>query len=372
MIILKKRMEKYAKPTLIINENIARNNIKTMVAKAKSNNISFEPHFKTHQSKLVGEWFREEGVEAITVSSISMATYFAKNGWNKITIAFPVNFLEINALIELSNSAQLTLLVQSTMVVKKLDSLKNKVDLLIEVDAGYHRSGIAIEQLKEIEEVVKTIKEGKHKFKGFYYHAGTSYEARGEHEIKSVFDDMKREMMLLKNHFKLLKNPHVAPHIAIGDTPICSRAEDLKEFDSIHPGNFVYYDATQIEIGSCNLEQVATFVSCPVVATYKHRNEWVVYGGGVHLSKESLDTATGKIFGLVGVLSTSGLFTPFKDVFVKSLSQEHGIISSKHALPSEINVGDVIYILPIHSCMTVDCMPEAYTLEGTIIAKMAK
>ena len=67
-----------------------------MAAKAKNNNIIFRPHFKTHQSKKVGEWFREEGVDKITVSSVSMAKYFIEHNWKDITIAFPFNILEID------------------------------------------------------------------------------------------------------------------------------------------------------------------------------------------------------------------------------------------------------------------------------------
>ena len=38
------------------------------------------------------------GVTAITVSSVSMAGKFAGVGWRDITIAFPMNFSEINLL----------------------------------------------------------------------------------------------------------------------------------------------------------------------------------------------------------------------------------------------------------------------------------
>jgi len=72
-------MKEIKRPTLFINKAIAKANIKAMAQKAKINNLSFEPHFKTHQSKEVGEWFREEGVTAITVSSVAMAIYFAAN-----------------------------------------------------------------------------------------------------------------------------------------------------------------------------------------------------------------------------------------------------------------------------------------------------
>ena len=63
-------------------------------------NCQYAPHLptfdiSTHQSAKIGEWFKRFGVNAITVSSVQMAEYFAANGWNDITIAISLNPLEI-------------------------------------------------------------------------------------------------------------------------------------------------------------------------------------------------------------------------------------------------------------------------------------
>ena len=118
-------------PTLIVNEAICRENIQKMAAKAKRNGVIFRPHFKTHQSSSIGEWFRDEGVRAITVSSVKMAENFSKNGWKDITIAFPVNILEIHAIDQLAAKIKLTLLVDQIETVNYLnDQLSNNVCLL--------------------------------------------------------------------------------------------------------------------------------------------------------------------------------------------------------------------------------------------------
>lgn len=358
-------MNSISQPTLIINESIARRNIKAMAEKARKNKISFEPHFKTHQSKEVGEWFREEGVDSITVSSVSMALYFSTNGWNKITIAFPVNILEINKLNTVLKHAALTLLIQDVETVAKLSVLNKKVKLFIEIDAGYHRSGVEYNSLVEIKSIFNSIKDSKHSFKGFYCHAGNSYSARGHLEVRKIYKDLEAKMSTLKNEFVEMK-----PHIAIGDTPTCSVINDFKGIDSIHPGNFVYYDYTQVQIGSCQLHQVAAYLVCPIVAKNKERNELIIYGGGVHLSKEALDTQEGLCYGPIGRMSEKGIFTSYSNSFVKSISQEHGIISSNSEILSSIKVGDLITVIPIHSCMTVDCMSRIYTERGSMITKM--
>ncbi|HEX9018654.1 MAG TPA: hypothetical protein VF806_05685, partial [Anaerolineaceae bacterium] len=65
------------KPTLLLDESTARHNIHHIAAKIQAAGIRFRPHFKTHQSAAIGEWFRGEGVTAITTSSLDMAQYFA-------------------------------------------------------------------------------------------------------------------------------------------------------------------------------------------------------------------------------------------------------------------------------------------------------
>ena len=82
-----------------------------MAEKAAKSNTSFRPHFKTHQSAQIGEWFRQEGVEAITVSSVRMAKYFAANDWGDITIAFPFNVHETKQADELAGKINLLLIV---------------------------------------------------------------------------------------------------------------------------------------------------------------------------------------------------------------------------------------------------------------------
>jgi len=64
-------------PTLLLNKEISLANIERMANKVKAAGAVFRPHFKTHQSLEVGRWFRDFGVECITVSSMKMAAYFA-------------------------------------------------------------------------------------------------------------------------------------------------------------------------------------------------------------------------------------------------------------------------------------------------------
>ncbi|MEL6971921.1 MAG: alanine racemase, partial [Bacteroidota bacterium] len=64
-------------PTLLLDEQRCRRNIAAMVQNAEQQQVQLRPHFKTHQSLEIGRWFKENGVNKITVSSLAMAHYFA-------------------------------------------------------------------------------------------------------------------------------------------------------------------------------------------------------------------------------------------------------------------------------------------------------
>src|SRR3990170_7699549 len=99
-------------PTLLLDPHRCKNNIRKITEKALTQNFQLRPHFKTHQSHMVGSWFRDEGVDKITVSSVGMAAFFAMNDWNDITIAFPVNIRQIEQINNLIETVKLSLLVE--------------------------------------------------------------------------------------------------------------------------------------------------------------------------------------------------------------------------------------------------------------------
>lgn len=350
-------------PTLLVDKQKCIANIKMMKAKADKANLIFRPHFKTHQSASVGEWFREEGVDKITVSSVKMAKYFADHGWKDITIAFPANILEIDDINSLAERIYLNLQVESLGVARFLESYLNaNVNVFIKIDSGYHRTGIWCENIKEIETLVEEIsKSEKLNLLGFLTHSGQNYSASNEKEILDNHGQSLRIMAEIKDYFKE-KYPNLIA--SIGDTPGCSLSDVFYGIDEIRPGNFVFYDLQQFILDSCHDTDIAIAMACPVVAKHKERNEIVIYGGGVHFSKEFIPTGDEKLFGSLVKFDDNGWTQILSGGYLASLSQEHGIIKVNDDLFKDIDMGEQIGIIPVHSCMTVACMPRMFTTDG--------
>ena len=345
------------KPTLLLDQNKCKQNIELMFLKAKKHHVSFRPHFKTHQSLQIGQWFKDFGVNKITVSSLEMAEYFSSQ-WDDITVAFPVNILEVETINQLTEKIALNVLVESvetTLFLKKHS--KNKLGVFLKIDVGYNRTGLPFSATSIIDDILEIISTSKTlDFKGFLAHAGQTYNSRTKEEIINIHNTSRRIMLDLKANY-INDFPNLI--ISLGDTPSCSIADDFSGIDEMRPGNFVFYDLTQNQIGSNTINQIAVAMACPIVSIHEKRNEIVVYGGGVHFSKDSLEDKTyGIIYGKVVEQTNDGWGKPIPGMYIKSLSQEHGIISVPKAQIKNYAIGDILIVLPIHSCMTADSMKQ--------------
>jgi len=134
--------------------------------------------------------------------------------------------------------------------------------------------------------------------------------------------------------------------------------------DELRPGNFIFYDVMQHLLGSCRTEDIAISVACPVVAKHPERNEIVVYGGGVHLSKEGIAYRGETIYGFAGTFTGNGWRLPDKQSYMKKLSQEHGIIHASDELMRKVAVGDLLAVMPVHSCLVPPLLGPYLTTQG--------
>jgi len=316
---------KIVKPTLLLDKKRVLKNIEKMSSKAKKAGVRFRPHFKTHQSAEIGNWFRDYGVKAITVSSLDMATYFADNGWLDITVAFIVNLLEIDKINKLAGEIKLSLLVDSEEIVSALNSkLQHPAGMWIKIDTGYHRTGILWDDFEAIRSLAQKIKDSSElDFRGLLTHAGHSYKASSVEEIQAIHDETVIRLSAVKDYLET--SGIEACQISVGDTPTCSVADDFDGVDEIRPGNFVFYDLMQEKLGSCTEDA-------------------------------SLENQT---FGPAS-----------KKAPVVSLTQEHGIIQVDDKFFNETEITHLLLVFPVHSCLTADLYKEYKTLEGKVIARL--
>ena len=294
-----------------------------------------------------------------------MAEYFAKHGWDDIQVAFPFNVREIEAANRLAASIDLHVLVGNLVAVEALAAnLRSPANVWIDIDTGYGRTGVPSDSTERIEHLAQAVERSAVlELVGLYGHAGNTYEASEPASIVGTYGESRDELERVRE--RLSRDGRRTLLIAAGDTPGCSLAPNLGGVDEVHPGNFVFYDLAQLKLGACTVDDISVAAACPIVSIYSHREELAIHGGAVHLSKEPLVDDSGEsIYGRAIRLQEGG-WDP-RDVVgdVVSISQEVGIVRMSGEEARNLAVGDVLGILPVHSCLTAAAMGELRTVEG--------
>lgn len=359
------------RPTLLLDEGTARGNIERMAAKAREWGVRFRPHFKTHQSIEVARWFRECGTEAITVSSPEMARGFADGGWRDITVALPVNLRRLDELDALAGEVRLGLLADHREVIEALGRrLTSPADLWIEIDPGYGRTGIGWDQPEEVLAAARTAGDCRMlRLRGLLTHAGQTYQCSSPDEVRTVWRQAAGRLGALRDQ---LAGAGFDVELSAGDTPGCSLAERPEGVDEIRPGNFVFYDLMQFNLGACRAGDIALTAACPVIGIYPERRRIAIHGGTVHLGREPLPATPGRVY--------YGLALPPDDVpddrfsgaaMLNSLTQEHGMLEAGERLLERVRPGDLLRVFPTHSCITAALHSTYRTAGGGMIPRLS-
>src|SRR5262245_37516159 len=109
-------------PSLLLDVERVRRNAARMSDVAKRNKVRLRPHIKTHKCIEVAKLQTDGHDEAITVSTLAEARAFAKNGFNNITYAVPIEGGKFEDAIEILNGGvKLNLLTDDAATVKALN-----------------------------------------------------------------------------------------------------------------------------------------------------------------------------------------------------------------------------------------------------------
>ena len=349
-------------PKLIIDNKIIKNNINKIVNKTQEWEVSLRPHFKTHQSDVISFIFENFGINAITVSSIDMAYRFINEKINDIFIAIPINIHSLNRIDYVLDDEYLNRLIVSIDSIEAFRYLipyleeNTKLNFAIEIDCGYHRSGISVSEEDEIYSIINEIISNNlaNKFYGIFSHFGQSYKLSTDDQLYELNATNIELLSNIKRIIEAMLDKSIS--LSIGDTPSLRiyNKKLLEKVDEIRPGNFVFYDAMQY-YGNCSLEDIAIFLYAPIISIHPEREEIIMHGGAAHLSKDFLIDEGIMKFGLVATWDLKKL-TLIPNAYVKSISQEHGVISINKEFINKFKIGDHIAIIPVHSCLAMDTM----------------
>jgi D-serine deaminase-like pyridoxal phosphate-dependent protein len=132
--------------------------------------------------------------------------------------------------------------------------------------------------------------------------------------------------------------------------------DHLQGVTEARPGNYAYFDATQVELGACEVRDCALTVWASVVSS--GRDHAVVDAGALALSKDAGPSGGRPSMGRLFEQYETG---SLRDERLVSLSQEHGVVGGP------LEVGSCVRILPNHSCLTNACFDHVHAVRGEAV-----
>ena len=323
---------------------------------AKRNTVRLRPHTKTHKSPLIAKWQVDHGAVGICCAKLGEAEVFADAGFKDIRLPYPLNPSNADRVIALLDRTRLSFVVDHPAVARQWSECMTRagttVDILIKVDVGFHRCGIdpdARETLHVIKEIAAL---PGLRFKGLLSHAGQTYHAHSEDELRIMATAEAQTMADLAERCR--KAGVAVEEVSAGATPPTRFSIQHQGFTEYRPGIYVYFDRTQVALGAatfddCALTVLATVVSKPA------KNRIVFDSGSKTLTSD----------GARGFTPAPGFGTVIghDNLLIERLSEEHATVTvTDGATPLE--PGDRVRIIPNHSCVVSNLVDQAWLVDG--------
>jgi len=352
-------------PSLLLDIGRVRRNAERMSERVRELGVSLRPHVKTHKCVEVARIQTEGHGGGITVSTLAEARAFAAHGFRDITYAVPIEPGKFEEAIELSKRCErLALITDDTEIPRRLDEAARRagvtLDLFLKVDCGYHRCGVEPDRPEALQ-IPRLINDARGlRFAGILTHAGHSYHARSREELLAV---ARQERDLMTEFAGRLRADGVeVPTVSVGSTPTVTHVDHLDGVDEARPGNYIFFDAFQATLGSCDFGDCALTVLASVMHRDRARRKVVLDAGAIALSKDRGAVEFDPSCGYGRVLDLEGADTGAR---IGSLSQEHGEVEVNDTLMLErMRVGSRFRVLANHSCLTAAQHSHYNVIEG--------
>ncbi len=353
-------------PALVLDRGILASNLGAMSERMKSFGVNLRPHLKTAKSAHVAEMATAGQSGGITVSTLREAEYFADAGYRDITYAIGITPDKLPLVSRIQESgARIHLLTDNVEIANVLAASSGDFSVFIDVDTGYHRSGVLPES--EAMLAIAHILDGAANvhLAGVLTHAGHSYDAPDTAAIARIAEEERARIVAAAQR---IRDAGIAcPTVSVGSTPTMRFAEQLDGVTEVRPGNYMFYDLSMVGRGVCAIGDVAVSVLTEVIVNLPDRDRVLVDAGALAMSLDrSADGGGLAGVGLGMVCDLDGRAMP--DVVISKASQEHGWLGRRDGSPGlpmdELAVGSRWRVLPIHSCMTSAAYAQYYVVDG--------
>ena len=336
-----------------------------MQARARDAGIRLRPHAKTHKSPKIARMQIDAGAVGVCCAKVGEAEVFASAGIEDIRLPYPTNPANAERVFALQDRILFSTVVDSADVARQwsdtMTGAGRRLDVLVKVDVGFHRCGVNPDSPGALESIKTIAGLPGLRFLGLLSHAGHGYHADSADALARI---AALEIEILGGLAGGLRDAGIeVQEISVGATPTARFVTAQKGVTEMRPGNYVFFDRTQVGLGSATLDQcslsiVSTVVSRPDPARV------VFDAGSKTLSSDGL-RGFGHVVGYGFVYASLEARTPDPSIVIERLSEEHSV--AKVTPDCRLKPGDRVHILPNHACVVANLTDELLLVDGPAI-----
>jgi D-serine deaminase-like pyridoxal phosphate-dependent protein len=344
-------------PAPIVDLDKMERNLDRMSAYATDHGLALRPHIKTHKSPAVAREQLDRGAVGLTCATPWELAVMSEVAGD-LLLAYPVvRAATAEHLRELPSGVRITVATDSAASIELLAAYaaraERAVRVLIEVDLGMHRVGVATAQ--EALTLARLVRDRPPlEYGGITFYPGHLREPMGAGDARMV--ELRAALDAL---LRPLDDAKLTPQIVSGgSTPAAFLTHELPRVTEMRPGTYVYNDRTTAEIEACDWDDCALTVLATVVSTAVP-GQAVVDAGTKALGREPVRGAPGEGFGAL---------LEDRAVVVSRMSEEHGILDLSRT-SWRPKVGEQVRIVPNHVCIVTHLFDRVYGARGEEIER---
>jgi D-serine deaminase-like pyridoxal phosphate-dependent protein len=340
-------------PALLVDWDKLQANIARMQKTADAAGVKLRPHTKTHKTPAIAHLQLRAGARGITVAKLGEAEVMAAAGIDDILVAYPLQgAAKMTRLMNLAERVRVRVSLDSMKVAADISDAAaargRKIPVLVEVDTGLHRVGMAPgEETREF--VRDLVKLPGIEFVGLLTHAGQGYSSQGIEQVAEV--GRQEGELMVESAERIRADGIQVQEVSVGSTPTAPYAAQVKGVTEIRPGNYVFFDSSQLALHSCTPDDVALTILATVVV--KHPGRLVFDAGSKAMSSDRLGPNA----------TTYGEVRNCPHLEIWRLSEEHAGVRPRGEGPLP-EIGDKVEIIPNHACVVMNLHDKFYALRG--------
>ena len=352
-------------PALLLDKDVMLRNMARMREHLQALGVSFRPHLKTCKCMDVARLCMDSAQGPATVSTLAEADYFAGQGVKDMLYAVGIAPNKLAHAARLRRAGvELKVVVDSVAAAQMLAQYGRdntvRFDVLVEIDADGHRSGL-VPGDKTILDVAAALSTEYTTLLGVMTHAGNAYACRSVQAIRDLALQERDSVVTVAQALRAAG--YACPVVSVGSTPTALLSDNWDGVTEVRAGVYMFFDLVMAGLGVCKVEDVALSVLATVIGHQKAKGWIIVDAGWMALSRDRGTAKHAQDQGYGLVCDVHG--QPLGELIVVDANQEHGILARRDGgTPLDLPLGTQVRILPNHACATAAAYGSYQVLEG--------